>query len=52
MLWLESIFCFLASFLSHPPIFWGKCTFHTFLIDVLTVAWEMDCGLVAMETLR
>ena len=50
--------CFLlACFFSLPPIFWGQYmyklyTFCTlvFLSDVLTGAWEMDCGLVAMVT--
>ena len=57
VLWLELPFRLLASLPSLPPslppIFWGKyIILHTVdsLSDVLTGAWEVDCGSVAMVT--
>ena len=42
----------LASFPSLPPIVQSKYSFCTlnFVSDLLTGAWEVDCGLVAMVT--
>ena len=49
--------CFVACLLLFPPFLppshiLGKHTFHTlvFFRDVLTGAWEVDCGSVAMVT--
>ena len=49
---VQAAFHLLASFPSLPPILWGKYTFKTmgFLRDLLTGAWEMDCGSVAIIT--
>lgn len=46
------VFRLLASFLSLAPIIQANYTFHPLVLlsDVLTGAWDVGCGLVAMVT--